>query len=185
LVLVFGAVLLATFGWVIIEGDNPDFPLFGSPVLNIAMFASIFILFGVLLAPLFDWVARVLPAPSLHRRYRFLVLPASYSPLGLGSLAVTAFSLFITVQLVAAIAFGFGEEGDTATFVRALGLYALFVPAIAGAMLVLYIGKFQRLSDLRQHRGAMAGAVAVLALPVVAGLYLTARAIVDILKAAA
>ena len=179
--LVFGALLLASFGWVIIEGDNPDFPLFGYPVLNIAMFASIFILFGVLLAPLFNWVARVLPTPSLHRRYRFLVLPSSYSPLGLGSLAVTAFSLIITVRLVAAIAYGFGEEGETRTFVTALGLYALFVPAIAGALLVRYAGGFQRLSDLRQHRSVMAGAVGALVPPVLAGLFLNVRAIADIL----
>jgi hypothetical protein len=120
--LVFGALMLAMFGWVIIEGDNPDFPLFGFPALNIATFASIFVLYGVLLAPLFDWVSRVLPVPSLRRRYRFLALPASITPGGLGTIAVTAFSLFITVQLVAAIAFGFGEEGETRIFITVLGL---------------------------------------------------------------
>jgi len=37
--------LLATLGWTVIEGDNKDVHLFGSSLLNIAIFASLFILF--------------------------------------------------------------------------------------------------------------------------------------------
>ena len=36
--LLFGVLLLAMFGWAIIEGDNRDFGLFGSRALNISMF---------------------------------------------------------------------------------------------------------------------------------------------------
>lgn len=39
--LVFGLLLLATFGSAIIEVDNPDFHRFGPPLLNISMFAAI------------------------------------------------------------------------------------------------------------------------------------------------
>ena len=40
-----GFVLLAMFGWAIIQGDSPDFGLFGSRALNVSMFAALFILF--------------------------------------------------------------------------------------------------------------------------------------------
>ena len=39
--LVFGLLLLATVGPVLIEGDNRDFQLFGPKLLNISMFASL------------------------------------------------------------------------------------------------------------------------------------------------
>ena len=79
-----GVFLLATLGWTVIEGDNKDFHLFGSLLLNIAIFASLFILFGVVVVPLFDWIARWLPALSFQRRFVLLFLPTSYSLLVLG-----------------------------------------------------------------------------------------------------
>ena len=64
--LVFGVLLLAVLGSAI-EGDNFDFYVFGPRTLNVAMFASLFILFGLLVAPLFDFVNRALPAPRSAR----------------------------------------------------------------------------------------------------------------------
>src|SRR3970282_1343329 len=80
--LVFGLLLLATFGSAIIDGDNPDFDEFGSPGVNIAMFAGLFILCGLLVAPLFERIERGLPRPSLR-------------PSGLGSLAAHGFGLLL------------------------------------------------------------------------------------------
>lgn len=51
--------MLATLGWAIIEGDNRDFSVFGPALLNVVMFAAIFIAYGLLLVWLFDLVGRV------------------------------------------------------------------------------------------------------------------------------
>ncbi len=93
--LLFGVLLLAMFGWAIIEGDNRDFGLFGSRALNVSMFAALFILFGVLLAPLFGWVDRTLPRPSFRRRFGILLLPSDLSLSGLAIQAAIGFGLFL------------------------------------------------------------------------------------------
>ncbi len=117
---VFGVFLLATLGWTVVEGDNKDFHLFGSSLLNIAIFASLFILFGVVVVPLFDWIARWLPALSFRRRFGLLFLPTSYSLPVLGSLAAHGFGMFLAVQIGMAAGFGFGEDGNTRELLRAV-----------------------------------------------------------------
>ena len=117
--LVFGTLLLAMFGWVIVEGDNADFHLLGSPLVNIAMFASLFVLFGLLVAPVYDRIDRVLPTPSLRRRFGVLILPADYALTKIGSLGLHAFSLLVAAQVGAAVAYGFGD--DDAAFIRTVG----------------------------------------------------------------
>ncbi len=148
---VFGVFLLATLGWTVIEGDNKDFHLFGSSLLNIAIFASLFILFGVVVVPIFDWIARWLPAPSFRRRFVLLFLPTSYSLPTLGSLAAHGFGLFLAVQIGMAAGFGFGEDGNTREFLRGLSIYLLLIPAISSALLARSAGGFHQLADLRQH----------------------------------
>ncbi len=56
--LVFGVALLVAFGSVVIDPLNFDFRRFGTTWLNVAMFASLFVLFGVLVAPVCEWVDR-------------------------------------------------------------------------------------------------------------------------------
>ena len=132
----FGVFLLATLGWTVIEGDNKDFHLSGSSLLNIAIFAFLFILFGVVVSPLFDWIARRLPSPSFRRRFGLLFLPTSYSLPMLGSLAAHGFGLFLAVQIGMAAGFGFGEEGNTREFLRIVSIYLLLVPAISSTTLL-------------------------------------------------
>ena len=183
--LVFGALLLAMFGWAIIEGDNPDFHLFGPPALNIVTFASLFILFGLLVAPLFDWTQRTLLPPSLRRRFGLLPLPTDYSPWRLASLGAQGFGLFLAVMIViAAVGGGFGEEGDNGTFIRAQSAYLLLAVPIVSVLLARATGRFQRLSDLWPRRDALTAAFVMLALPVIFGVFLNARAIADIFRAA-
>jgi hypothetical protein len=62
--LMFGALLLLVFGRLLIDPDNADFSRFGPPLLNIALFASLFILFGLAVAPLAQRFDRWLPAAS-------------------------------------------------------------------------------------------------------------------------
>jgi hypothetical protein len=59
--LVFGLVLLVAIGSVVINPDNIDFRRFGSPALNTFLFAVLFILFGVVLAPIEERLRRAVP----------------------------------------------------------------------------------------------------------------------------
>lgn len=162
--LTFGLLLLAIFGSLIIEGGNPDFDSFGYAVLNIAMFAALFVLFGLLVAPLFDRAERLVPARPLD----------STAPL---SLAVQVVGLFLLLPAVGSIGIVAGGIG------RILLPYVLLALPLTSALIARATGHFERLSDLRRHPGALAAAVAVLTLPVIVGLVLDAMAISDILSA--
>ena len=52
--LAYGVGLLAAFGFTVLDPSNLDFRRFGSAPLNVAMFAALFLLFGVGTALLFD-----------------------------------------------------------------------------------------------------------------------------------
>jgi len=80
--LLFGVLLLLVFGSHIIEGDNFDFSRFGPPLLNIGLFASLFILYGLAVAPIAEWCDRYFPASSDHRT----AILIAYSVLALGAL---------------------------------------------------------------------------------------------------
>jgi hypothetical protein len=54
--LVFGVVLLLTGGSLVIESANTDFVRLGSASVNIYMFAALFVVFGVVIAPAVDWM---------------------------------------------------------------------------------------------------------------------------------
>jgi len=161
--LVFGLLLLAAFGSAIIEGDNPDFDEFGSPGLNIAMFASLFIIFGLLVAPLFERIERGLPRPSLR-------------PSGLGSLAAHGFGLLLVLPALTSVGFLAQQEA-----LLLLLLYPLLAMPLASLALGRANGGFERLSDLRGRPGLMAAALALLAAPLALGTTLDVRAVVEIL----
>ncbi|HEY8806058.1 MAG TPA: hypothetical protein VIN70_00550 [Candidatus Limnocylindria bacterium] len=52
--LAYGAGLLVAFGFTVLDPANLDFRRFGSAPLNVAMFAGLFLGFGVVIAWLFD-----------------------------------------------------------------------------------------------------------------------------------
>ena len=58
---VFGLVLLASVGSVIINPNNIDFRRFGSPGLNALLFALLFILYGLVLVPTEERLRRAVP----------------------------------------------------------------------------------------------------------------------------
>jgi hypothetical protein len=159
--LVFGLLLLATFGSAIIEADNPDFDRFGHRTLNIAMFAALFIIFGLLVAPLFERIERAL----------------SPSPLGgfrPGSLAAHGFGLLLMLPALTSV--GFLAQQKTLLLL----LYALLAMPLGAYVLGRANGGFERLSDLRSRLPLLAAALALLALPVIVGVALDANAIADI-----
>jgi len=211
--LAFAGLLLAMFGWAIVEGDNPDFSQLGSPTLNIVMFASLYILFGLLVAPLFDRVKGWLPesvlepdtAPSSGDGWQHpaVIVTAllTVTPVGVWLLArrrglrsgwrpllaLGAYGLAVALAiaiLVAAVGAGFGEEGDNLAFFRIIPAYGLLALPAAALLLAGANGGFERLSGLRRQPWLLAAAVAVLALPVVMGLALDVNALVEIYEAA-
>jgi lysylphosphatidylglycerol synthetase-like protein (DUF2156 family) len=50
----YGAGLLLAIGFIVLDPSNFDFTRFGLPLLNVAMFAALFLIFGVMIAWLFD-----------------------------------------------------------------------------------------------------------------------------------
>ena len=60
----FGGLVLGIFGSPLIEGSNPDFAEFGIPIVNVALFAALFVFFGILIAPVYDDLERAVAAPS-------------------------------------------------------------------------------------------------------------------------
>jgi len=166
--LVFGFGLLITLGWTVIEGDNFDFSRLGSVTVNVAMFSAIFVLFGVLVAPLYAWVRGWLAGPSL-------------SPRGVLSLPVYAFGMLFAAMGVAITGSAFGEDGREAPVYAILPGYLLFITTLCAAVLVRRTGRFERLSDLRQDSRAFATAIAVVAVPVAAGVALDALSLVEML----
>jgi hypothetical protein len=67
--LVFGGFLLATMGASVIDASNPDFVILGDRLLNVVMFSSLFLAFGVVAsAACATLEARVPDATSLSPR---------------------------------------------------------------------------------------------------------------------
>lgn len=64
--LTFGLLMLLMSGYVIIDGDNFDFYRFGSAPLDIGMLASIFILFGLVVATVAERFDRLLSISLLR-----------------------------------------------------------------------------------------------------------------------
>ena len=58
--LAFGAFLLAALGSAILDPQNGDFRRLGSPPLDVALFAVIFVVFGLLIVPLAERIAQAL-----------------------------------------------------------------------------------------------------------------------------
>lgn len=169
--LAFGLMLLAMLGWVVISGDNFDFHRFGPPPLNIGMFAFIFVVFGLMVVALHDWLERVLPRPSR-------------SMLGLGSLGIHAFGLLLALVLgLAMVGFGGFGRGVAAVISSVVLLYVVLVMPVAGLLLARAAGQFRGLSDLLGRWRWLVLAVVVLALPVVLGVVLDVQAVLDILEA--
>jgi MFS family permease len=147
--LFFGVALLAVLGFIVLEPTNVDFRRFGSPVVNVATFAVLFPIFGVIVAPVFDGVKSRLPALPPRRPIRWTALPGY---------AVMAFAVF------AAGLFSFGTLG--------LGLVALVVLVV-----VHQLGENVTTSGEGKRPAALWVAYLVLLIPVLAGAINTARSL--------
>ena len=81
--LAYGAALLATLGFSVIDPSNFDFRRFGPLALNVAMFAALFMAFGVVIAWLFDRLSGLLARGGPAAR---AALVCTWPALGLAAL---------------------------------------------------------------------------------------------------
>ena len=174
----FGALLLAVFGFVVIEGDNFDFRRFGSALLNVGMFAALFVIFGLVAAPLADRADRAFPAVPPRRRPRLRTLGA-YALLGIAAIpGLLPIGAAIVVGLL-----GRGEGGAGFRLGLVLFLYLLLVPPLTRALLAFIGHGVDGASDGPERRGGRIAVAAALAPPIVVGLILTVRSVGHILAA--
>ncbi len=164
--LTFGLLLLAVFGSFVIESDNPDFRRFGSAELNVAMFAALFLLFGLLVAPLSDAVERWLPGLSLTRG---------------GVVAGVAHGLSM-LMLLPVLGLSIGGGGSDRGFPQGiLPVYALLALPAGAFALSRMTGGFDKLSDLRSRPRAMALALGLVAVALAIGIAADVDALREIL----
>jgi hypothetical protein len=151
--LLFGTLLLMTFGRAIINDDNADFTKLGPAAVNVTMFAMLFVLFGLLVAPLTGALDRRLPPVGLgmsrwfSRGYLVVVVPALPMLLagvgvsgGLGGLG--GLTLPVTLLVIAAYVWwpalrarvGFLRSGWTVAVLRIAPYAVISVAAIVGAV---------------------------------------------------
>lgn len=162
--LAFGLLLLAMLGYSVLDPENPDFRRFGSPLVNVGLFAALTVVFGMLVAWLSMRLHRAL-APEAGRRrpavLRFALQGGVAVALALGVLLTLTFVLSAVLNLAGA---------QAASPIRDLGTTNSVVILLAlGAACVA-----------RLPLAALSGRVAF-AIPAVAGSWLIAMSIVRIL----
>ena len=119
--LVFGFGVLALAGSLILDAANSDFIVLRPPLLNVAMFAAVFLIFGIAIAPVFDRTLRALAEGSAILGALALlgvVLAALFIGLGLVSGFTALASSPTTVDLINLLMLGVIVAGLAA---RALG----------------------------------------------------------------
>jgi hypothetical protein len=133
--LALGVGLFLAFGFLVLDPFNFDFRRFGVAALNVAMFAALFVIFGVVTAWLFDKVKTLRTGTSLTARVVdaaawFAIVPAALTAV-LIAMAVEGFGQVATISiagplLIAAIVRWRG-------FPEMLGYASLAVGVLLGA----------------------------------------------------
>ena len=98
---VFGVIVLALMGHLVFEASNFDFRVFGTTAVNVGLFAGLFVLYGLVIAPVFDAIE------AAAARYR----PASLI-VWLAALPAAGLIVFAAASSVA------GASGRSRTFAR-------------------------------------------------------------------
>ncbi len=168
---IYGIVLLLMVGSTVIQGANPDFGRFGPAALNISMFSSLFILFGLIVAPLADRLDRSFPAPSW--RLASLITYAAALAI-LSPLAKDAAHLAFATQ---------AEISEIKEFnVYGFGLILSILAVVTIGYLLNLGSKTGRIEERLGHRRVMILGYAVLVVLCALGLVQDVRAIVEIFR---
>ena len=110
--LAYGLALLLAFGFTVLDPNNFDFIRFGVPLLNVAMFAALFVIFGGAIAWLFD------------------ALGPMRGGTGVGARAVDIAAWLALVPALAAVVLFIGGASGIEAPVAIAVVAALAVPAI-------------------------------------------------------
>jgi hypothetical protein len=119
--LIFGLGVLGLAGSLVLDSANSDFIILRPPLLNVAMFAALFAIFGIAVAPVFDRMLRALGKGSLTSAALVsigLVVAALFVGLGLLSGLSALASDPTPVDLITLLMLGIIVAGVAA---RALG----------------------------------------------------------------
>jgi hypothetical protein len=173
----FGFLLLATFGSGVIERDNFDFHRFGFPVLNVVLFAALFLIFGLVVVPLAEWLDESLPDATPSRPVRIGTL-AAYAAMGIGAVLAVLF-LMLGVSSTTAALLGFGEE----LFIPGVLFLCLLAEAVVAHAIHARSGRRpDETSERSPNLTTAVASYAALAIPVLVGSVLTIQAITEILQ---
>lgn len=154
----FGIVLLAIFGHFVVEPQNFDFRRFGLAPLNVAFFAALFIVFGVLLAAFYERLDRLVPTAGPYRG---------------GRRGLVVLVWLASIPMILFLVLGFGATIATIVGVNREGSLGLSL-SIFGTL--IFAGIAYRL------RATPAAAYALLAVPVLGGAFVTLGGIVAVLR---
>jgi hypothetical protein len=117
---VFGLGLLGLAGSVVLDAANSDFIILQPPLLNVAMFAALFVIFGIALVPVFDRTLRALQDGSLVSS-------------ALAVLGIVIAALFVGLGLVAGFS-ALASGPTTAVFISLLMLGVVVLGLVARAL---------------------------------------------------
>ena len=177
--LAFGALLLAGCGTAVIERGNFDFHHFGIPVLNIALFAALFLLFGLVVAPLADRADRAFPAIPPRRAPHLGTLGAYALLAGSGLIGLFPVGMAAGVGLL-----GGGEVSADFRMALVLFLALLAIALLARALPTGTLWRSDPAAGATRGRRGSSAVTAVLAIPALIGLVMLLRAIGALLTAA-
>jgi hypothetical protein len=111
--LAFGGLELVVFGTRVLDAANADFTILGRPLLNVAVFSSLFVLHGALLVLLVEPSGRLIAAVAGESRWRGVAV--DITAVGAGLLTATAI-------VALAVLFGWLGPVIVALVVGAIGL---------------------------------------------------------------
>ena len=162
---IFGLFLLLAAGSMTISSGNEDFARIGSAWLNVAMFALIFVLFGVFLVPLVARLDRWFAprgSPATRAALRRAIESVIILPLGaFGALIVTGLVLGVLVAAVATIvSVLLGEVSVLNLLGVATAVLVIVVLPVASLLASPAAASFtDRLPVPRAHRADVRGAM--------------------------
>lgn len=130
----YGVALFATFGFAVLDPSNVDFRRFGFTALNAAMFAALFLLFGVLIAWLFDRLRAAIARPGVPARATEIVAWLALGPAVVATAFLSAGSgLDPLLAIVLVLPFLIAAIARWRKLPTRIGYAALALPLLVGA----------------------------------------------------